>query len=303
MPENLVLTSRRRVLSSLGAVLVGSVFSVTGARSAPTALFGGRALRAELRKVEQERGGRLGVSILDTHDGRALSYRGRERFPLCSTFKLLLCGAVLAQVDARELSLEQLLDVHADDLVEHSPAVEKHVNAKIAVRALCEATLTLSDNAAANLLLPLVGGPRGLTRFVRTLGDRTTRLDRTEPSLGEATPGDPRDTTSPDAMRASMQRLLLGSALSETSRGLLIDWLVANKTGNARLRAGCPTGWRVGDKTGTGMHGSTNDVAIVWPPARKPLLVTCYLTECAAAPEARNAAHASVARALAAHLA
>jgi beta-lactamase class A len=255
-----------------------------------------------VRKLEQQSGGRLGVSILDTQDERAFSYRGRERFPLCSTFKLLLCGAVLKQVDTHELSLERTLDVHAEDLVEHSPEVEKHVNGTVAVRALCEATLTVSDNAAANLLLPLIGNPRGLTRFLRGLGDRTTRLDRNEPSLGEAKPGDPRDTTSPDAMRATMYKLLLGSVLSETSRGLLTDWLVANKTGETRLRAGVPNSWRVGDKTGSGTHGSTNDVAILWPPERKPLLVTSYLTECTAKAEARNAVHASLARALAAHL-
>lgn len=296
-------TSRRHALFTLGAVITSGAFALTRARGTPGAQFGGDALRDEVRKLEQQSGGRLGVSIRDTQDGRIFSYRGRERFPLCSTFKLLLCGAVLKQVDANKLSLERALDVHEADLVEHSPEVEKHVNRTITVRAACQATLTLSDNAAANLLLPLVGNPRGLTRFARTLGDPTTRLDRNEPSLGEAKPGDPRDTTSPDAMRATMEKLLLGSVLTETSRELLTDWLVTNKTGDTRLRAGLPKSWRVGDKTGTGMHGSTNDVAILWPPERKPLLVTSYLTESPAEADARNALHASLARALASHVA
>jgi beta-lactamase class A len=298
-----VCTDRRQALLTLAAVLASSAFPLARAYGAPRAAFGGDVLRSEVCKLERESGGRLGVSIVDTQDGRAFSYRGRERFPLCSTFKLLLCGAVLKLVDAGALSLERALDVRSADLVQHSPEVERHVNGTLSVRALCEATLTLSDNAAANLLLPLVGNPRGLTRFLRTLGDRTTRLDRDEPSLGEATPGDPRDTTSPDAMRASMQKLLLDGVLSQASRRLLTGWLLANKTGDTRLRAGLPQGWLVGDKTGSGMHGSTNDVAIVWPPGRKPLLVTSYLTECEAAAEACSAVHAALARAFSAHVA
>jgi beta-lactamase class A len=108
--------------------------------------------------------------------------------------------------------------------------------------ALCEATMTLSDNTAGNLVLKAIGGPAGFTAFARALGDPVTRLDRWEPGLNEARPGDPRDTTSPDAMAANLQRLALGDALSPRSRDRLVAWLVANTTGDARLRAGAPKG-------------------------------------------------------------
>jgi beta-lactamase class A len=147
-------------------------------------------------------------------------------------------------------------------------------------------------------MLGLIGGPAGLTHFVRTLGDGKTRLDRNEPSLNSAIPGDPRDTTTPNAMLRSMQTLLIGEVLSTASKNQLTQWLVGNKTGDARLRAGLPQGWRVGDKTGTGERGSTNDIAIVWPPNRAPILIAVYLTETSAPADQRNAVHADIARAI-----
>jgi beta-lactamase class A len=164
---------------------------------------------------------------------------------------------------------------------------------------ICEAALTQSDNTAGNLLLRQIGGPAGLTSFVRSLGDDVSRLDRWEVELNEALADDPRDTTSPGAMLQNLQRLLLGDGLSADARQRLTDWMVANKTGNTRLRAGVPRDWRVADKTGSGERGTTNDVGVFWPPSRKPILVTAYLTGSQATPEDRNATIAKVARAVA----
>jgi beta-lactamase class A len=166
----------------------------------------------------------------------------------------------------------------------------------MSIAELCEATLTLSDNTAANLLLHSFGGPARLTAYVRSLGDKATRLDRIEPDLNQATPGDPRDTTSPGAMLSTMHQLLIGNALSADSRKQLTTWLLANKTGDKRLRALLPAGWRVGDKTGSGAYGSTNDIGILFPPDRAPLLVASYLTATKASEATRNAALAEVGR-------
>ena len=159
--------------------------------------------------------------------------------------------------------------------------------------------MTLSDNTAGNLLLASMGGPAGLTAFLRSLGDAVTRLDRIEPGLNEAIPGDPRDTTTPAAMLANLQALALGSALSAGSREQLVGWLLGNRTGDTRLRAGLPDGWRSGDKTGSGERGTTNDVGILWPPGRAPVLVAAYLTGTPAAAEQRNATIAAVGQAVA----
>ena len=161
---------------------------------------------------------------------------------------------------------------------------------------LCEAAITVSDNTAANLILATLGGPSGLTAYARALGDQVTRLDRTEPTLNEAIPGEVRDTTAPSAMLNNLRQLLLRKALSPGSRDTLTAWLVASKTGTARLRAGLPAGWRAGDKTGSGNHGTTNDIAIVWPDGRAPILIAAYLTETAAESAAREGVLAEVGR-------
>jgi len=161
---------------------------------------------------------------------------------------------------------------------------------------ICDAAVTLSDNTAGNLMFASFGGPAALTAYARSLGDRATRLDRLETELNEAKPGDPRDTTTPAAMLGTMQRLLIEDALSASSRDRLIGWLLASKTGARRLRAGLPADWRVGDKTGTGNNGTANDIAIVLPPGRAPILIAAYYTEATIADDARNTVLAEAGR-------
>ena len=254
---------------------------------------------ARLAALERRHGGQLGVAILDTVGGRRINHRGEERFPMCSTFKWLAAALVLARVDRGEERLDRRVVFDAKDLVSYSPVTEKHAGAPgMTVAELCDAAVTLSDNTAGNLLLASFGGPAALTAFARSIGDTRTRLDRIEPELNEALPGDPRDTTTPAAMLGDLRELLLGDTLSPASRAQLTAWLVANKTGDARLRAGVPADWRAGDKTGTSNNrGATNDVAILWPPGRGPLLVAAYYIDAVAAtPEQRSAVLADVGR-------
>jgi beta-lactamase class A len=253
--------------------------------------------------IEAQSGGRLGVAVIDTASGARAGHRADERFPLCSTFKLLAVAALLAKVDAGKEHLARRLRIAPRDLLAYAPLAKPHVNSTMSLADLSAAGITLSDNTAANLILKSLGGPAAVTAYARSLGDRVTRLDRIEPAHNEATPGDPRDTTTPAAMAADLKALAAGTALSATSRAHLIAWLVACQTGAAKLRAGLPQGWRVGDKTGSGGHGTSNDVAVIWPPGRAPLIVAAYLTGTAAPEAAQNAAHAAVARAVAKALA
>jgi beta-lactamase class A len=247
--------------------------------------------------LERKHGGRLGVAIFDTAQERPVAYRGDERFALCSTFKALAAAFVLARVDRKEESLGRRIVYAKDSLVPYSPVTEKHVGGEgLPVGDICEAAVTLSDNTAGNLLLDSFGGPAGLTVYMRSLGDSITRLDRRETELNEATPGDPRDTTTPLAMLHTLRKIVLGDALSAGSRDQLIAWLVANKTGDKRLRAGIPKDWQVGDKTGSGQNNATNDVAVIWPPKRKPVLVAAYYAESRASDDERNAVLAEVGR-------
>lgn len=297
-----LLATRRGLIQGAGGAALATLVPAR-AETATPGLFGGETFGHAVRAAELQGAGRLGVAILDSESGRRFAWRGGERFPLTSTFKFLLAGAVLAEVDRGHERLDRRVPIAAADLVEYAPVTGRHVGVGLTVSELCEATVVWSDNPAANLLLPILGGPAGLTGFARRLGDGESRLDRIETALNEATPGDLRDTTTPEAMLGDLDRLLLGEALSPASRTRLTDWLVACRTGDRRIRAGLPAGWRCGDKTGTGGFGTTNDVAILWPPERRPILVAAYLTESPAPLEVRSAALAAVGRAVAAALA
>jgi beta-lactamase class A len=260
----------------------------------------GDTFEAEVRRLERSSGGRLGVALLDTGSGDRFAYRGDERFPMCSTFKLLLAAAVLQRVERGEETLSRRIPVRKPDLRSWSPFSETRVGKDASVEEMCAAIVTRSDNAAANLLLATIGGPPGITAFARTLGDEYTRLDRMETELNSANPGDTRDTTTPLAMLGDLRELLLGKALADGSRTRLLAWMRSNTTGDARLRAGLPKDWKVGDKTGSGAHGTTNDIAILWPPGGKPLLFCAYLTHSKLDSANRDRIHASLARALSA---
>jgi beta-lactamase class A len=255
-----------------------------------------------LASIERTAQGRLGVAMLDTGSGLQLGWRQDERFAMASTFKAVLAGWMLALVDQGKERLDARVHYAAGDVVAYSPVSGPRAGdgGGLTVGELCSATVSLSDNTAANVLLARHGGPAGFTAFVRSLGDSITRLDRTEPTLNEAKVGDPRDTTTPLAMLQTLQKLVLGDVLTPPSRAWLQRWLVETSTGDKRLRAGVP-GWKVGDKTGTASDsGTANDVAVMWPPAGgAPVLVTCYLTRSTVKPEQRDAAIAQVARAVA----
>ena len=246
-------------------------------------------------KLEQDFGGSIGVYAMDTGSGATVSYRAEERFPLCSSFKGFLAAAVLARSQQQAGLLDTPIRYGKNALVPWSPISEKYLTTGMTVAELSAAAVQYSDNAAANLLLKELGGPAGLTAFVRRHGDSTTRFDRIEPELNLAAPGQDLDTTTPAAMAGLMRVLLLGDALNATSRARLIGWMEGATTGLDRLRAGLPSGWRAGDKTGTAGNFN-NDLAIFMPPDRAPILIASFIDAPAADHAGRNAAHAAVAR-------
>jgi len=280
---------RRDVLK--GMVLAGAAVAL--ARPARV-IAKDEAVEARLAALERRHGGRLGVAIHDSGSGRHVAHRGDERFLMCSTFKLLLAAALLHRVDRGEEKLDRRIVFGKDALLEWAPVTSKHVGPPgMTVSALCDAAITQSDNAAANLLLKQIGGPSIVTGYARSLGDPLTRLDRTEPTLNRRD-GD-KDTTTPVAMLRDVHELLLGDALSGALRERLTGWLLANQTGGDSLRAGLPSDWREGDKTGSG-DTATNDVAILWPPQRKPVLVAAYYENAKATGKDRHAVLAEVGR-------
>lgn len=278
---------------TFGAIAAGCTPPAAELARAPAATPRTRSLA----EIEASTGGRVGVFALDTGSGRQLAHRPDERFATNSTFKWALAAAVLARVDAGTLRLEDRVPYGPAEVLAYAPVTRAHVaDGAMSLEALARAAVTVSDNTAANLLLAKIGGPAGLTQFIREAGDRVTRLDRDEPTLNDHPPGEVRDTTSPRAMVGLMRKVLCGDALSPASRARLLGWLRACETGKDRLRAGLPTDWSVGDKTGTGARGTLGDVAIAVPPQRAPLLVAVYVSEGMAEMPALVGAFAEIAR-------
>lgn len=228
---------------------------------------------------EEATGGRIGVYARNLVTGQTLTWRENERFAVCSTFKASLVALVLLHVDQGKESLENVVPYTQADVEKaaYAPVAQAHVEAGgLTVRALCEAAVEVSDNACANLLLARVGGPAMLTRFWRSVGDQETRLDDWEPVLNRTQPDGLRNTTTPRAMAGTLEHLLFGGTLSVSSRMLLLDWLKGCRTGGSRLRAGFPSGWVVGDKTGNNGHDAVGDIAVAWSAPKTPLVVCAY---------------------------
>ncbi len=235
-----------------------------------------RVARARFVQLEHELNGRLGVFALDTANGAWLGHRADERFPLCSTAKLMIAAAILKQ-DAQ--LLERRIQYAQRDLVTYSPLTGKSLKQGMTIAELCAAMLQYSDNTAANLLMKKLGGPAAVTAFARSIGDHKFRLDRFETDLNTAIPGDLRDTSTPATMGRSIQRLMFEGALAPQQSERLQNWLRGNTTGAARIRAGIPVEWAIGEKTGTGDYGTANDVGVLWPPHRKPIVIAIYTTQ------------------------
>lgn len=296
------MLARRRFLQFSGVAAASALAAPLLARAATTTMAAAPtpaaiAAASDFAALEKACSGRLGVTLLDTRSGRRLGHRQDERFPLCSTFKSVLAATVLKQAERDPALPGRRLPVRAQDILEHAPVTRRHVGKDLTVRDLCRATLITSDNTAANLLFAVIGGPPAVTAFLRATGDTITRSDRLEPELNSFAIDDPRDTTTPAAIAATLQRLVLGDALKPASRQQLADWLIDNETGDACLRAGLGKRWRVGDKTGSNGEDARNDIAVLWPvQGGSPWIVTAYLQAGAISFEQRAAVLAQVGR-------
>jgi beta-lactamase class A len=282
-----------RISSVIAALVCTAAFAISSTPGTNHAADRIAAINARV-------GGRIGVAALDTGTGRQIEYRPNERFPMCSTFKVLAAAAVLKLVDEGKEHFDRMVAYGKADILEYAPVTKEHLKeGRMTLANLCAAAIEQSDNTAGNRLLRAIGGPSGLTNFLRTIGDETTRLDRIQPDLNTAIPRDERDTTTPAAMRDDLVRLLTGDVLSPASRRQLEAWLAGSKTGAQMVRAGVPTTWRVGDKTGRGDNGTTNDVAVLRPPNGLPIFLAIYSVGSAAPASARTATAAEVARVVA----
>jgi beta-lactamase class A len=267
------MTLRLRTLCLLLGVLAVLIAAVPAHAAHPV------PLRQRLAALEKDAHGRLGVACIESTGSLRFGYRDQERFPFCSTFKFLVAAAVLQQTRTDPGLLAEHIRYGRDDLLAYAPVTRRNLWQGMTVGELCAAALQVSDNTAANLLIRELGGTRAVNAFARSIGDPAFRLDRTEPNLNTAIPDDPRDTTTPLAMARDMRRIVLGNVLSPDARAQLVTWIQGNTTGAKDIRAGIPAGWVGGDKTGSGGFGTTNDIAVLWPPQGNPLILALYFTQ------------------------
>lgn len=255
-----------------------STFYATTTATGTTITTGNElVIQQRFQQIENDFAGRLGVSALNTQTGGVIQYRANEKFPFCSTFKLILVAAIL-NYDSDELMAKRIL-VRQNELVSWSPITEKQVGADLSVEELCVAAIQYSDNTATNLLLRELGGPDVLNSFARSMGDNSFSLNRWEPELNSAISGDERDTTTPHAMLQSIRELVLGNVLVPARSEQLNNWLLSSATSTEGIRAGVPVGWQVASKTGSGSYGTTNEIAVLWPEKANPIILTIYFTQ------------------------
>lgn len=253
-------------------------------------------IRQSLSHIDKSNNGRLGLSVYSKN----LSYdvlmkdnsiafgpmrTAKERFGMCSTFKLPLAAMILRAIDQGDIKTDTRIPISESDILSYAPVTKKHLEqGYMSAIALAEAAQKTSDNTAANLLLPLIGGTDGFTQNLRALGDETSRLDRIEPTMNLVTAGEIRDTTTPHAMARLLSVILETDYLSDASRALLKQWMIDTTTGSRRVRAGLtdggPDDWLAGNKTGTGIAPSManiyGDIGVIWPPNQPPIYFAAY---------------------------
>lgn len=275
--------------------IIGAAAFIVLALLPPAGAVTSPAMTDFLQQQEKRLNARIGMAVVNAQGKPVFGYRQDERFPLTSTFKTLACAALLEQLQKNGGSLDEQVTIQPDELLDYAPIAKNYLApATISLGTLCMAAVSYSDNTAGNRILAYLGGPGSVTRFMRGIGDNVTRLDRTEPTLNEATPGDARDTSSPKNMAAGLQKIITSTVLTPANRATLENWMREDKVGDALLRAALPKGWAIADKTGAGGFGSRAIIAAVYPPKQAPFYVAIYLTQTEATMQMANMAIAQI---------
>lgn len=265
-----------KYLSSL--IIVISFTFISFPALANTQQIKATQIQGKLENLEKQFDGRIGVYAINTNNNQIIAYRADERFPVQSTMKLIGVAALLKQSDNDKSLLQEKIHYTKNDLSYWDPVTGQYINSGMTLEALSEAAMSYSDNTAMNLIMKKLGGPKFVTDFAHSIGNKTFNIEHYEGDLN-SNPKDKHDTSTPKDMATSLQKLTLGNILVQLQRTQLVTWMRNNTTGYKRIRAGVPIGWVVADKTGSGNYGIANDIGILWSPACRPIVLAIYTVQ------------------------
>ncbi|MBC1401350.1 class A beta-lactamase [Listeria booriae] len=248
----------------IATMLMGLLIACTPttAESKPAQKSKTTQAKEALKQLEKKYGSELGVYAVNPKNSQTLQYNAQERFAFVSTYKAIASGVLLKNLT--EQQLEKCVFFKKEDLVDYSPVTEKHVESGMTIKEIIHAAVAYSDNTAGNLLFNALNGPKGFQDELRKIKDETTNSDRYETELNTAIPGDPRDTSTPEAFAKNLAFLTKQGNLQPKQLDYFKQTLIENTTGDKLIRAGVPKGYIVGDKTGAGSYGTRNDIAVIY---------------------------------------
>lgn len=264
-----------RLLFIIAAIFCVSTFTATHAQQSPSTET---ELQKKLANLEKIANGKIGVYAINTNNNQIIAYRANERFPVQSTCKLIGIAGLLKSSNKNKNLLQEKIHYTKDDLIAWHPVTGRHLAEGMTLEELSEAAISYSDNAAMNLIMKKMGGPRFVTDYARAIGNQSFHIEHYEGNLN-SNPHDQHDTATPKDMAISVKKLTIGNALTQFQRAKLMTWLRNNTTGYQRIRAGVPLGWVVAEKTGSGDYGVANDIGVMWSPTCKPIVLAIYTVQ------------------------
>jgi beta-lactamase class A len=279
--------------------------------SAAKGKVGVAAVVLEEQKAEgsrQKAEGNKEKAAATNSDGQLLvSLNPREHFPMQSVYKLPIGMAVMKQVDAGKIRLDQKVRVTKSDFInpgQYSPIRDKNPNGtELTVNELIEWMLLESDGTASDVLMKLVGGPKVIQAYLSELRITEMIVLNTEKELGRDWQAQYRNSASPDAAVALLRALHERQGLFESAQSLLLKLMTESNTGPKRLKGLLPAGTVVAHKTGTsgsrnGITAATNDIGIITLPNGRHLAIAVFVSDSPADEATREGVIAKIAKAV-----
>jgi len=264
-------------------------------------------LRKTIEQIAAAAKGHVGVSAIVLETKQSVSLNPQDHFPMQSVYKLPICMAVMQQIDAGKLKLEQRVRVTKNDFIgpnAHSPVRDQNPNGvELSVNELVRFAIAESDGTASDVLMRLAGGPAAIHTYLKQLNITDIIVLNSEKELGQDWQLQYRNWATPEAAVALLRALHEKNGLTESSQVLLMKFLIESTPGPKRLRGQLPPATVVAHKTGTsgsrnGITAATNDIGIVTLPNGEHLVIAVFVSDSPTDQTTREGTIARIAKAV-----